>query len=327
MENTSQIEIIKGASSVLYGSGALNGVISMTEKDPLQKGELMVKIQSGIYGNPRRQSLKWWSKNPMFHSGDIFYGKMQKRIGYTFSANGFTSDGYRKGEVEDRARFGGSLVYRPEKAPQLKAGLFYNAQYQYSGNFILWESDSLGYIAQGGMEPMAPGSTLSYQKSIRVNIDPYLKYTDKFRNKHELKTRYYLVSTGDLTNIYASSKASSYFGNYQFQRQWKDRNTISLGFTSTTNTVLSAVFGNHNSQNVALYGQYELKWKKFDFSVGTRFEYFELDGKRGDSDFYFGKDTANAVISPIYPIMRAGMHYALTKTTHLRTSLDRKSVV
>ena len=33
MEQASQIEILKGASSVLYGSGALNGIIALTEKE------------------------------------------------------------------------------------------------------------------------------------------------------------------------------------------------------------------------------------------------------------------------------------------------------
>jgi hypothetical protein len=34
MEQAAQIEILKGASSVLYGSGALNGIIAVTEKEP-----------------------------------------------------------------------------------------------------------------------------------------------------------------------------------------------------------------------------------------------------------------------------------------------------
>ena len=37
MEQASQIEIIKGASSVLYGSGALNGTISLQERIPKTK--------------------------------------------------------------------------------------------------------------------------------------------------------------------------------------------------------------------------------------------------------------------------------------------------
>lgn len=34
IEQASQVEVIKGASSVLYGSGALNGVIALSEKEP-----------------------------------------------------------------------------------------------------------------------------------------------------------------------------------------------------------------------------------------------------------------------------------------------------
>ena len=319
MENASQIEVIKGASSVLYGSGALNGIISMNEKDPLRKGELFVKVQSGIYGNPKRESLKWWSKNPMFYTADVFYGKMFKRIGFTLSANGYTSDGYRQGEVEDRVRFGGSLVFRPEKITDLKIGAFYNAQYQYTGNFILWESDSLGYIAQGdSLGSIQPGSTLSYQASIRVNIDPYIKFTDKHKNKHELKTRYYLVSTGNESQVYASAKAEMYYANYQFQKQWNNRSNLSAGLTSTDNVIISPVFGDHVSRNYALYGQFEQKWKSLDFTFGTRFEYFDMDRKPGDSRFVFGKDSS--IILPIYPIFRAGLHYAVTKSTHLRAS-------
>ena len=319
MENASQIEVIKGASSVLYGSGALNGIISMNEKDPLRKGELFVKVQSGLYGNPKRESLKWWSKNPLFHTADVFYGKMFKQVGFTLSANGFTSEGYRQGEVEERARFGGSFVFRPQKLSNLKIGVFYNAQYQYTGNFILWHSDSLGYVAQGdSLGAIQPSSTITKQASIRVNVDPYIKFTDKHKNKHELKTRYYLVSTGNESQVYASAKAEMYFANYQFQKQWNNRSNLSAGATSTDNIIISPVFGDHVSRNYALYGQFEQKWKSLDFTFGTRLEYFDMDGQQGDSRFILGKDSS--VILPIYPIFRAGLHYAATKSTHLRAS-------
>jgi outer membrane receptor protein involved in Fe transport len=321
MENASQIEVIKGASSVLYGSGALNGIISLSEKDPSADGELSAKAMYGIYGNPRRESLKWWTVNPMFYTADVFYGKSFKQVGYTLSVNGFKSDGYRKGELENRARLGGSFYYRPTKFDRLKLGAFFNAQYQYTGGFILWESDSLGYIAQGGMDPTGPGSTLFYQKSLRLNVDPYVKYFDKNNNKHELKTRYYLVSTGDLTNIYASSKAEMYYANYQFQKQWKEGSTLSAGTTLNQNKILSAAFGNHNTTNAALYGQFEWKKDKWDVTLGTRMEYFELDGKQGDSYFYLNKDSS--AVLPIYPIFRSGIHYELNKATHLRTSFGQ----
>ena len=90
LECASQIEIMKGASSVLHGSGALNGVISISEREPTLKGETRFKIQSGIYGNPRRASLKWWSKSPLFHQAEAYNSKMFKNVGYTISGNGFS---------------------------------------------------------------------------------------------------------------------------------------------------------------------------------------------------------------------------------------------
>jgi iron complex outermembrane receptor protein len=199
----------------------------------------------------------------------------------------------------------------------LKLGLSYSGQYQYTGNFILWESDSLGYTAQGN------GATLTYQKSIRVNVDPYVRYTDEKGNKHELKTRYYLVSTGDLTNIFASAKASMYYANYQFQRQWPGRTILTTGATFANNQVVGPVFGAHSSVNPAAYLQLEKKWKDLDLTIGTRAEYFEMDGKRGDSDLYFGNDTLSMTKIPIYPIFRLGIHYAATKSTHLRGSFGQ----
>ncbi len=53
MECASQVEVLKGASSVLYGSGALNGIISLTEREPGLKGELRTKYQFGVYYTPR----------------------------------------------------------------------------------------------------------------------------------------------------------------------------------------------------------------------------------------------------------------------------------
>src|SRR5690606_10984138 len=43
MESASQIEVIKGASFVLYGSRALNGIISLSEREPTTKGETRIK--------------------------------------------------------------------------------------------------------------------------------------------------------------------------------------------------------------------------------------------------------------------------------------------
>ena len=318
MEQASQIEIIKGASSVLYGSGALNGTISLQERIPKTKGELRLKFQSGFYGKPNRPGLLWWDKTPTFHLLDAYYGKMNEKWGGTIAVNGFSNDGYKDGETEQRGRVSGTIYFKPWKGNRVKTGVGYNFQYEDMGAFILWQSDSLGYTPLGGSDPDVAGSTITNFRSIRLNVDPYLMFYDKNKNRHMLKTRYYLVTTGNLTSVYASSKAEMFYGDYQFQKKG-ETSDLTAGITSSINRIVSPVFKDHLSSNLAFYGQYEKKWNKFDLTAGLRFEYFKQDTLDYDSRFFI----YDSLSIPIYPIIRTGIHYELTKSTHLRASIGQ----
>lgn len=321
IENASQIEILKGASSVLYGSGALNGIISLSEREPSTKGEVRAKVQAGIYDNPKRESLKWWSKNPMFYQAEAYYGKMFDKVGFTVSVNGFTSDGYKQGEIEDRGRISGSLFFRSKKFPRLKYGLGYNLQFQKTGNFLIWESDSLAYTPSGGSDPST--STLSSYQGTTINIDPYLKVYDKKNNLHSLKTRYYYVDRVNQSNTSQSTTSGVIYADYQFQKKWGQSTVLTAGGTFTRTDVTSNLFGNHFSMNYALYAQVEKSfWGKLHLTGGVRLEYYEQDRISGDTDFSFSKDSTAKTI-PVYPIFRAGAHYQLFKHTHIRASFGQ----
>jgi iron complex outermembrane receptor protein len=319
LEQASQIEILKGASSVLYGSGALNGIISLTEKEPTKKGETSIKVMSGFYDNPQRSSLKWWKSNPQFQQIDAYYGKMYAKTGFTISANGFRNDGYRQGETEARARISGTFFYLPQKIKKLKIGLGYNFQTQKTGNFIIWQSDTFAYTPSGGADTSNAASTLTYNTGWRLSIDPYVKFTDRFSNKHALKTRLYAVDNTNLSNVSQSTQSVVSMADYQFQKSWQEKGVLTTGISYIQSDVLSNLFGNHVSKNGSFYAQYDRKIKKLDLTAGVRVEYFEMDGKQGDSDFKIGTKTT----LPVYPIFRIGAHYALTKLTHLRASLGQ----
>ncbi|MFN5910466.1 MAG: TonB-dependent receptor [Bacteroidota bacterium] len=304
LEQTSQVEIIKGASSVLYGSGALNGIIAMTEKEPGLTPEIKFKVQSGIYGDPRRSSLIWWERNPTFHLAEGYYGKQFGRVGFTMGFNGVKDYGYRQDETEDRARLNGSLSYR-FKQTRLKAGLSYNFQYQKMGMFILWRSAEEAYET----------NSISVQRSLRLNVDPYIRYIDRKNNTHYLRTRYYMVSTGNDVYVYASAKAEMYYADYQFQHSFKKFGQLTLGITNNNNVVTSTVFKDHRSLNMASYAQTDLKFGRLGITAGLRLEYFRMDSLYPDSRLLVGKDTI-----PFYPVFRAGLNYALTEHTFLRAS-------
>lgn len=324
MENIEQVEILKGASSVLYGSGALNGIIALTNKEPSPDGELKVKVQSGIYDNPKRESLRWWKINPTSHLLLATYGKSFGSMGYNVAVNGYTTDGYKEGETEDRARLSGMYYYRPKNIKNLKLGAAYAIQLQRTGNFILWESDSLAYTPFGGADPnVNPESSLDIQQNININVDPYLKYYDKHDNKHDLKLRYYLVSIGNPNSIFSNSKASMYYTDYQFSRKMAERHDLTAGITNSSNTVRSSVFGDHLSWNLASYGQTTFHWNKLDLIAGVRLEYYRQDDRAPDSEWYIHTKGGDSTAVPIYPVVRTAVHYEITKTTHVRSSFGQ----
>jgi outer membrane receptor protein involved in Fe transport len=323
MEQAAQIEIMKGAASVLYGSGALNGVISLIEKEPGIVPETKIKLQYGVYDNPTRNSLKWWSRSPMNQQIEAYNGQMFKKMGYTLSTTLFNNDGYRAGETEQRGRISGSLFFKPQKIERLKAGIGFNYQYQKTGNFLIWESDSLGYTPSGGADTSVKASTLTYNIGQRFFVDPYLKYIDKHNNRHNLKARVYYANNANINNAQQGSGAIIYFTEYQFQKQFKNGITLTSGISDIYNVVTSKLFGDHTSNNIAIYGQYEHKIGKLDITAGARLEYFEMDGKSGDTDFKLSKKWSQSIIIPFYPVFRTGLHYELMKYTHLRASFGQ----
>ena len=341
IEQAAQIEIMKGASSVLYGSGALNGVIALTEKEPGIKPETKFKVQTGWYGSPKRESLKWWGDEsssvvkpalgiPMSQMIEAYRGQMYKKWGYTVSSTLFHNDGFREGEMEYRGRVSGTVYFRPQKWKRVKTGIGYNYQAQKTGNFLIWNSDSLGYSPSGGVysQPSLFGqytpaaadssSTLTYNLGKRLFIDPYIKIIDKFNNRHNLKTRIYFAENANLSNTAQSNGATIYMAEYQFQRQFGNGVTLTSGLMESYNVVKSNLFGNHGANNLALYTQYEHHIGRFDISAGIRLEHYKMDTNRVDTEYSIGKTTI-----PVYPIFRTGIHYQILPYTHLRASIGQ----
>jgi iron complex outermembrane receptor protein len=309
MEHAAQIEIIKGASSVLFGSGALNGIIAMNEKEAPLDGALSVKVQSGIYGSPKRASMKWWGAPPTFELIDVYAAKRKNNHALTLGVNAFRDKGYREGDHELRARIHGTYTYFSTKVPQLKAGLSFHAQAQEEGVFILWRNDSMGY--------QALPNTLSEQRAVRLSVDPYLLFVSKHKTKHALRTRYYLTTTGNGLVYVDASLGQLYYADYQATKKIKNFQ-LAFGATSNVSQVTSYIFGNHLSKNFSAYQQTDWSKGKFDIQAGLRLEYCQLNKATPETIFDWGP-----LQLPVYPILRIGSHYELSKATHLRASIGQ----
>ncbi len=319
LENIAQIEVLKGASSVLYGSGALNGIVSLKDKDPTIEGETKVSYQIGIYDNPRRSSLKWSSKALLSNQISAYHGKMLKNFGYTVSAYGFMTDGYRAGVEARRGRLNGGFIFKPKKMNRLKAGLNYSFSMEDKGIFLIWESDSLGYYPLGGSKDLySDSSTLSIVEAFRAMIDPYVVYFDKYNNKHNIQGRFYNTTNVSGEN---SAKANMSYIDYKFDRNFNAGFHLTAGLTGQWGDINSVLYGNHKSQNYSFYGQLDKTFGRVTLTAGVRGEYYRANDLEPDSKLYLSKDSTKSI--NIRPIFRAGLHYKAFENTHIRASFGQ----
>jgi iron complex outermembrane receptor protein len=82
METVEQIEVVKGASSGLYGSGAMNGVIHVRTGWGKEKPETTFRIYQGIYTNPKIEEARWWDKSfsPTFTGAFISHRQKNQKF-------------------------------------------------------------------------------------------------------------------------------------------------------------------------------------------------------------------------------------------------------
>lgn len=320
IELSSKIEVIKGASSVLYGSGALNGIIAVSEIIPTEKPYYRAKAQFGIYDKPQRASLRR-KQTLTYQQFEFAHGYKKKNFFYNVALSLYNDAGYREGEIEQRARITGSFGYNFAKVRGLQIGLGYSVHLQHLGSFLVWENDTLAYTPKGGADITVPGSSLSVINGLRILVDPYLKYVGKNNVKHHLKARIYSVNNQSLSNSAQNSLGNTYYTDYLFQKGFRNDFNLSAGATFTRTEVLSRLYGNHHSNNLAAYTQLDKKWGKFTLTAGVRFEYFQQDTLPIDSYLYLSKDSARKI--PVYPIFRAALTYKPVPSTILRASFGQ----
>src|SRR5512133_1833884 len=172
LENIAQVEIIKGASSVLYGSSALNGIINFRTADPGNIPDTRFYAEGGIYGDPANRNWIWWNSPRTFSS--VSFSHLQKSgsndIGIGLAYTG--SNGYRKYNDEALGRLSLRFKHFSKKVRGLEYGVNLNSGYTDKADFVLWEDATYGALKQDT-------STVSRLHGSLIAVDPYISFANK----------------------------------------------------------------------------------------------------------------------------------------------------
>jgi iron complex outermembrane receptor protein len=343
VENIEQVEVIKGASSVLYGSAALSGVLNIRTAYPRDKPQTKVNVFSGVYNNPRnKDAIYWGDNNPTYTGVNFFHSRKVGNLDLVVGGNFYNDNGFKaaspvdvsdttfnpfaeqRGEFENRARINANLRYRSKKVDGLSFGVNFNGMLSRSTGTLIW------FNADTGMYRSYPGSVTLTLQSVYY-VDPFVTYIGKKGFRHTLRNRFFHLNNNNDNN--QSNKSDLLYNEYQAQKNFTSG--FLKGTLFTAGALHSYTFGvsdlykgnlsdtvnaqaSSGSRNVAAYLQLERTfWDRFTLSAGARYEHFSISSPR------FNEGDSVTVSTEGKPVFRAGMNLQLHKATFLRASFGQ----
>lgn len=332
VHDVEQIEVIKGASSVVYGSSALSGAINVRSAWPKEDPVTKVTVFGGLYSKPERKYATPWTSdlNPIQYGMSLNHSQKFGHIDFVGNVSFFNDPGYigptpesaikdstqsTTGAYKRWLKLSFNTRVRSKKVDGLHYGLNGTFMYTQSGECFFW------YNADTGLYRPYPGALTNF-KIISFYADPYLKYFGKKGSNHSFKNRLF-YNNSDATND-QSNMSMTLYNEYQYQKKFRKlgdlvlvagiMNTYSYahgkvfsGQLSADSTTTGGAVGTYASDNFAVFSQLEKKfWDKLTVLAGFRYEYFQLtDQKKSKTVF------------------RAGVNFQATRGTFIRASVGQ----
>jgi len=300
IENLEQMELVKGASSVQYGSSALNGVLNVTTAYARDTPTTRITMYYTGTGKPPVDSFQWWKRDGHFFSNPNDIGMSflhsQKFGDFDLVVSGMMkgSQSYLQGDMESYTRFSGKLRWHPHKLQRLTIELEASALYDVNSFQFYWVNQQNPYIP-------APGVT-TMQRYAYAYMDPKFKYIDKKGNEHKLFYRLYRQQL--------EQGLSAFWINalyYQFRHDFGRYFRLLAGANNEHYTMQDGVLGVHHGDYGSAFLSGQLNYK-----------FLTLNG--GVSEEYVHEDTA---VYPTVPVFRLGASFEIRKYNYLRISIGQ----
>ena len=324
VENIEQVEVIKGASSVLSGASALSGAIYIRTAYPKLKPMTKVNVYTGLYTPPKDKNFKWWSDYPYIGGANFLHSHMFGNLDVVVGGQVNFDHGYigaphpnqwvidtvsnfsDKQMATSQYRMNFMLRYRSKKTQGLNYGLNGNIIQNNTNMVMAWLDDTSGFFRA------YPGSAV-LQNMFSFFLDPFFNYYTQTGIKHSLKARIFYLN--NIMSNDQSTRQTVVTGDYQFRRKYEFLKGLEFigGLTGSHTTSHAKMYGGSGSPDntlLNLSGYIQLEKNilgTINLSFGARLEYFSL----------------NDTVTDTKGIFRLGGTIKLMQETYLRGSFGQ----
>ncbi len=311
-ECVGEIEVLKGASSVLYGSSAMNGTISLITFKPTKTPVTKFTVFQSFITPPKRKIAKWWDfPIPSIGTSFMRAHKPTNNFEYTVGGSLYLNNSAYENGLEYLTRLTYRTKWTSKKNEKINWGIagsfMYNREYEF-------------FYFQNYNEGMYKASADNKFENIRLTVDPYFTIYDKKDNRHEIKTRMYFNRPSFNTKTVLEDL------NYLFSKNYTAKDfVVNAGFDEQVLWVDVPAFvggGKKVANLMSVFTQLDKKYKKLTLTGGVRFEFFKYEKNMGVTGTVWRKPSGK--IKFYLPGQwRAGLNYEITKNTFIRFNIGQ----
>ncbi|MBC8044319.1 MAG: TonB-dependent receptor [Rhizobacter sp.] len=265
-----RVEIIKGASSSLYGASAIGGAVNVITRNTFDT-KTSVLIYGGLYGDPPYPEWKWSGNVRSLSGVEVSHAQQFGSLGTYLSVSRRNTDGYKENGDSKRWRLFTKLNY--QLTPQSSLSLLGTYADDVRGNAMYWQSidralnenpSSCGVRLYGDKLFLAPVYTLRASR--------YFSFI--------VRSRYYRARFSDTNPAPQSSVAEQTGLEAQGVVELTRDISATVGLDGGYSSVNSNIFGVHTAAQFGGYLQIETPIFTFaKTTYGIRYEGVKADGE------------------------------------------------
>ncbi len=268
MGEVERIEVVKGASSALYGSNALGGVINLITK-PIPEGEeTTVRMYGGLYTDFPVQEWKWSDRNRYFNGQSISHTYREGNLGLSMFFSQQGDDGYRQNDYRHRY----SMLVRMKEGSTSSSSLGINVGlvHQNAGQFLFWRNIDSALITPRRHETDNETSTRYFVSGLyNLVASDHLQYGVKvlwYHNEWGVEQTGQTSRTGSLADDLRLEVLSTILPS--------PLHTMTVGVTGSIDRIGGDIFEGQTLGGFAVYAQDEFKATELvELTAGVRFDF------------------------------------------------------
>jgi len=263
-----RIEVVKGASSALYGSNALGGVINVITKDIPETPSTNVRLYGGMYNQPTYEQWKWSSKPRYFNGQSVSHSYRVGDLGLALFLSRQFDDGYRQNDYHRRYNF--YVKVKEDYAKNSALTLTFGLLYQYGGQYLYWRS-----LDSALVPPVAQQD--DNIKSIRFFTTG--QYTTVINEGFALTTRaMWFHNDWGFETRSGIGRAESIADDFRLESEAtlipNDRHTLTIGVDGNADIIGGDVISDRVIGGFAAFGQDEVRLlRPLTLTVGCRYDF------------------------------------------------------